>query len=108
MAEEYDKQAAEEVIRKATWRSIAIGALWFFLIIAGIVFERLGMTTGMLSSVLPGEVGGLRQQINEERNNLSALTIDRDEIKIQLDSLRESRESYLQCKDRLEELEDNL
>ncbi len=108
MAEEYDKQAAEAEIRRATRRSIAIGALWIALVIAGVVFERLGVTIGLFSSVLPGEVQTLRQQISEERNSLSSLTSERDEIKGELVRLREARDSYRQCNDRLEELQDNL
>jgi uncharacterized protein YlxW (UPF0749 family) len=107
MAEEYDKQAAEAEIRRATWRSIAIGALWIALVVGGIVFERLGVTTGLLSSVLPGEVQALRQQIGEERTSLSSLTSERDKIKVQLDQLRKARESYRQCNDRLEELQED-
>jgi hypothetical protein len=108
MAENDKEMTPEEMIRKATWRSISIGILWIALVIAGIALERFGLTGGLFSGVLPGEVGALRQQISEERNSLSALTSERDQIKVDLEGLRKARESYVQCNNRLQELQENL
>ena len=101
---EYDKEAAEELIRKTTWRSVGIFILWFALFLSGIALERLGLATGLLVGVLPGEVQTLRQQLNEEQDNLLALTSEKEEIQARLDGLREARDSYVQCKTQLRQL----
>ena len=103
---EYDKEAAEEMIRKTTWRSVGIFALWLALIFAGIAFERLGLVSGLLTGILPGEGQVLRQQLNEEQNNLLALTSEKEEIQARLGRLRKARDSYVQCQTQLEKLRD--
>ena len=101
---EYDKEAAEEMIRKTTWRSVGIFALWLALIFAGIALERLGLASELLTGVLPGEVQTLRQQLNEEQNNLANLSSEKEEIQARLGRLREARDSYAQCKTQLQRL----
>ena len=106
MAENDKEMTPEELIRKATWRYLGIGALWLVLTLAGIALERFGLTTELLVGVLPGEVQALRQQLGEEQHNLSTLTSERDQIKVQLDRLREARESYAQCNAKLQQLKE--
>ena len=101
---EYDKEAAEEMIRKTTWRSVGIFALWLALIFAGIALERLGLASGLLAGILPGEAQTLHQQLNEEQNDLLALTSEKKEIQARLGRLREARDSYVQCKTQLQKL----
>ena len=101
---EYDKEAAEEMIRKTTWRSLGVGALWLALIFAGIALERLGLASGLLAGILPGEVQTLRQQLNEEQSDLTTLASDKEQIQARLDSLRKARDSYAQCKTQLQQL----
>ena len=58
MAEE-QTEAGEE-LSKATWHYIGVGTLWISLILSGVAFERLGLTTDILTGLLPGEVNSLR------------------------------------------------
>ncbi len=94
----------EEILRQQTWRYLGIGALWLALILSGIAFERIGLTTGILSSILPGEVTALRRQLKEEETSLAALTKEREELREQLEQLRTAKASYDACRSRLEQL----
>ena len=60
MAEEKDHGA--EALSKAVWHYFGVGVLWLALILSGLAIERLGLTSGYLTSILPGEVGTLRTQ----------------------------------------------
>ncbi len=58
MADEH--LSAEEKLKKATWGYIGVGILWLSLIISGIALERLDLTSGFLTGLLPGTVNTLR------------------------------------------------
>ena len=58
MAEE--QMSAEEALKKATWGYVGVGVLWLSLILSGIALERLGLSDGFLTGLLPGEVHALR------------------------------------------------
>ena len=58
MAEE--QLSAEEALKKATWGYVGGGVLWLSLILSGIALERLSLSDGFLTGLLPGEVHALR------------------------------------------------
>ena len=71
MADEH--LSAEEKLKKATWGYIGVGVLWLALIMSGMAFERLDLTSGFLTSVLPGAVNTLRADnaaLNEQVREL--------------------------------------
>ena len=108
MAKNEKEMTPEELIRKTTWHSLGVGILWLALILSGIALERFGLTAGVLAGVLPGEAQALHQQLDEEQKNLSILTSERDQIKVQMDHLREIQDSYAQCNTHLQQLRETL
>ena len=60
MAEE--QLSADEALKKATWGYIGVGVLWLSLILSGIALERLSLSDGFLTGLLPGEVNTLRAE----------------------------------------------
>lgn len=68
----------DKALEKAVWHYVGVGVLWIALVLSGIALERLGLTSGFLASVLPGEVGGLRTQIAECEHNLRSVNQERD------------------------------
>ncbi|MEW6298257.1 MAG: hypothetical protein AB1671_11010 [Thermodesulfobacteriota bacterium] len=74
------KQPDDKALEKAVWHYVGVGVLWIALVLSGIALERLGLTSGLLAGVLPGEVGGLRAQVAECENNLRSVNQERDLI----------------------------
>jgi hypothetical protein len=83
-----DDTAEEITIEKAVWHYVGVGVLWLSLFFTGVALERLGLTTGILSGVVPGEVGLLRTQATECDRNLGTVKNERDLLKRQEDTLR--------------------
>ena len=77
MAEE-QQVAEEKSLGKLAWGYVGVGVLWVSLLVAGIAFERLGLTSRLFSGVLSGEVGSLREQNAEFDKNLKSVTQERD------------------------------
>ena len=69
-----EQLSAEEELKKATWGYIGVGVLWLSLITSGIALERLDLTSGFLTSLLPGAVNTLRAE-NASFKNLSLIHI---------------------------------
>jgi hypothetical protein len=68
----------DKTIEKAVWHYVGVGVLWLALFFTGMAFERLGLTSGMLSGVFPGETGALRTQVTECQSNLSNANQEKD------------------------------
>lgn len=51
-----------EDLSKAIWHYVGVGVLWLSLLFTGLALERLGLTSNYLTSVIPSEVGELKQQ----------------------------------------------
>lgn len=65
--------SAGEQLKKATWGYIGVGVLWFSLILSGMALERLDLTSGYLTSILPGAANTLRTEnaaLNEQVSEL--------------------------------------
>ena len=88
MATEATNSPGDTTIEKAVWHYIGVGVLWFSLFFTGVALERLGLTTWMLSGILPGEVGSLRAQATECKRDFGAIKLDRDILKRSEDTLR--------------------
>jgi hypothetical protein len=74
--------APEDVpMEKVVWGYVGTGVLWIALLLTGIALERLGLTSGILSGVLPGEVGTLRNQVTDLSRDLGAVKLERDNLK---------------------------
>ncbi len=84
--------AEEQSLAKLTWGYVGVGVLWLALLLAGIAFERLGLTTSLFSGALPGEVGSLREQNAECEGNLKSVTQDRDVLSRRADTFKRQLE----------------
>ena len=108
MAEEQveEQQGTEdESLSKLTWGYLGVGVLWISLVLTGIAFERLGLTTTLFSGVLPGEVGSLRVQNAEYELNLKTVTQDRDVLSRRADTFKRQLE---QAENRATDLQTQL
>jgi hypothetical protein len=81
MAEQHDPQATDTTVEKAVWGFAGTTVLWLALFFSGVAIERLGLTSSILSGVIPGEVGSLRNQATECDKNLGTIRNDRDNLK---------------------------
>ena len=108
MAEEQTEEqqgVEDESLAKLAWGYVGVGVLWFALVLTGIAFERLGLTTTLFSGVLPGEVGSLRLQNAEYEVNLKTVTQERDVLSRRADTFRRQVE---QAENKAAELQTQL
>jgi hypothetical protein len=80
--------APEESMEKAVWGYVGTTVMWLSLLLTGIAVERLGLTSRILSGVLPGEVGTLRTQADECSKNFGTVKLDRDNLNQTVGALR--------------------
>lgn len=88
MANTVNNAPEDNSVEKAVWSYVGTGVLWISLLFTGIAFERLGISSNILTSVLPGEVNTLRTQVEEQTRNLGSLKLERDNLKQLEGSLR--------------------
>ncbi len=81
MANAVNNAPEDNSVEKAIWGYIGTGVLWISLLLTGIAFERLGISSNIFSGILPGEVGTLRSQVTEATRDLGAVKLDRDNLK---------------------------
>lgn len=73
-------QQEEQSMEKAIWGFVGTAVLWIALLFSGIALERLGLTSGILSGVLPGETGSLRNQAADLKGKLQTTERSYDEM----------------------------
>lgn len=73
-------QQEEQSMEKAIWGFVGTAVLWVSLLFSGIALERLGLTSGILSGVLPGETGSLRNQAADLKDKLQTTERSLDEM----------------------------
>ena len=78
MAGDAPQSSDSKALEKAVWHYVGVGVLWIALQLTGMAFERLGLTSAVLSGVLPGEIGSLRTHVAECENNLRSVNQERD------------------------------
>ena len=88
MDAEARQSSDDKTIEKAVWHYVGVGVLWMSLLLTGMAFERLGLTSYLLSGVLPGETGSLRAQATECKRDFAQMKADRDILKKQEDTLQ--------------------
>ena len=81
MADTIHNAVEDNSVEKAVWGWVGTAVLWIGLLLAGIAVERLGLTSQILSGVLPGEIGTLRNQVTEMSRDLGAVKLERDNLK---------------------------
>ncbi|MGE0682557.1 MAG: hypothetical protein AB7P69_16860 [Candidatus Binatia bacterium] len=70
----------DKTIEKAVWHYVGIGVLWASLFLTGMAFERLGLTSNLLSGIFPGETGMLRNQAEEYKDKMQTTERALDEM----------------------------
>jgi hypothetical protein len=81
MANTVNNAPEDNAVEKAVWSYVGTGVLWISLLLTGIAFERLGISSNILTSILPGEVGTLRSQVTDLSRDLGVVKLDRDNVK---------------------------
>lgn len=88
MADQVQPPADDKTVEKAIWGFIGTSLTWLSLFLGGMAVERLGLTSGILSGILPGETGSLRTQAEECESNFASVKLERDICKRSEDTLR--------------------
>jgi hypothetical protein len=78
----------EQPLEKVIWGYVGTGVLWISLVLAGLAVERLGISSNILSGILPGESGALRAQLTECTRDLGIVKNERDSNKLTEGALR--------------------
>jgi hypothetical protein len=81
MADTIHNAVEDNSVEKAVWGYVGTAVLWIGLLLAGIAVERLGLTSHILSGVLPGEIGTLRNQVTEMSRDLGVVKLERDNLR---------------------------
>ena len=81
MANTVNNVTEDNSVEKAVWGYVGTAVLWIGLLLTGIAVERLGLTSHILSGVLPGEIGTLRAQVTEISRDLGNVKLERDNLK---------------------------
>jgi hypothetical protein len=108
MAAEDTGVQPEEARQKVIWSYIGKVVLWVSLFLSGLALERLGLTSSVLSGVLPGEVQTLRADISETSKEVSALRQERDTIRIQIGYIAEAPDQLERCLSDIKQIEASL
>ena len=88
MANAVNNAPEEQSLEKAIWGYVGTGVLWISLLLTGLAVERLGLTSNILSGILPGESGALREQATTCTRDLGIVKNERDTNKITEGALR--------------------
>jgi hypothetical protein len=88
MANTVHNTPEEQPLEKVIWGYVGTTVLWISLLLTGLAVERLGLTSNMLSGILPGEVGTLREQVATLSRDLGSIKNERDTNKLTEGALR--------------------
>jgi hypothetical protein len=88
MANTVHNPPEEQPLEKVIWGYVGTAVLWISLLFTGLALERLGLTTNMLSGILPGEVGTLREKVATCSRDLGVVKNERDTNKLTEGALR--------------------
>ena len=88
MANTVQNTPEEQPLEKVVWGYVGTAVLWISLLLTGLAVERLGLTSNMLSGILPGEVGTLREHVTTCSRDLGAIKNERDTNKLTEGALR--------------------
>jgi hypothetical protein len=80
MAEMEHATGGDTTIEKAVWHYVGVAVLWISLFLSGMAMERLGLTSGIFSGILPGETGFLRNQAADLKSKMQTTERSLDEM----------------------------
>lgn len=103
------KRVAEgDEISKAVWHYVGVGVLWLSLIFTGLALERLGLTSGYLTSVIPGEVNTLKKQVAEFETNQRNVMDENQRLKGLIGREQATADALDICQSEKKKIEDEL
>jgi len=105
---EVKKVAEGEEISKAVWHYVGVGVLWFSLIFTGLALERLGLTSGYLTSVIPGEVNTLKKQVTDFETNQRKVMDENQRLKGLIGREQATADALNICQSEKKKIEDEL
>lgn len=105
---ETNKVTEGEEISKAVWHYVGVGVLWFSLIFTGLALERLGLTSALLTSVIPGEVNTLRAKNTEYESNQRKVMDENQRLKGLIGREQATSDALNICQGEKKKLEDEL
>lgn len=107
MAEEKKAPEGEE-LSKAVWHYVGVGVLWLSLIFTGLAIERLGLTSGYLTGVIPGEVHMLKNQVAEFEANQRKVMDENQRLKGLIGREQATADALNICQSEKKKIEDEL
>lgn len=107
MAETH-KIAEGEDLSKAVWHYVGVGVLWFSLIFTGLALERLGLTSGYLTGVIPGEVNMLKSQVVDFESNQRKVMDENQRLKGLIGREQAAADALNICQGEKKKLDDEL
>lgn len=103
------KRVAEgDEISKAVWHYVGVGVLWLSFIFTGLALERLGLTSGYLTSVIPGEVNVLKKQVAEFETNQRKVMDENQRLKGLIGREQATADALDICQSEKKKIEDEL
>jgi septal ring factor EnvC (AmiA/AmiB activator) len=105
---EVNKITENEEISKAVWHYVGIGVLWLSLMFTGLALERLGLTSGYLTSVIPGEVNTLKKQVVDFEANQRKVMDENQRLKGLIGREAATSDALNICQGEKKKLEDEL
>jgi hypothetical protein len=76
-----NKVTESEELSKAIWHYVGVGVLWLSLLFSGLALERLGLTSNLLTSIVPSEVGELKKTNTEFQDNQRKIMDENQRLK---------------------------
>jgi len=109
MAEQKVTKVTEgEEISKVVWHYVGVTVLWLSLIFSGIAIERLGLTSGYLTGIIPGEVNLLRQKNAEYETNQRKVMDENQRLNGLIGRERATSDALDICQNEKKKIEDEL
>ena len=98
----------EEAVQKTVWGYAGKVMLWLSLILSGLALERLGLTSSILSNIVPGEVQTLRVNLAETDSKVLMVRKERDDIRVHIGYIDDAPERLDQCLSEIKRIEASL
>ena len=87
---EEKEKVSDESRQKTVWGYAGKVTLWVALALFGLAMERLGLTSGILSGALPGELQRLRATLAQTGEKVQDADGARRQIKLRIGGLEDS------------------
>jgi hypothetical protein len=109
MAEQKVTKVTEgEELSKVIWHYVGVAVLWLSLLLSGLAVERLGLTSNYLTSIIPSEVGQLKQKNAEYETNQRKVMDENQRLKGLIGREQATSDALTICQGEKKKIEDEL